>query len=403
MKGRSLLFVSTRFLFPVDSGGKIRTTQILRGLRGGEFRVTLASPASDAQVRDYAAGIESVCDEFVRWGESGSGLLRAGARIAALLSRLPVPVATDRSARGQKIVAEQLGRDFDVVVFDFPHAAVLAPASLSTASVMFTHNVESEIFARHAGVSRWPMTALWRSQLRKMLEFERAALRRFDTVVAVSERDAQAFADGFGVDRIRVIGTGVDLDYFGYESPPASGKVVFTGSMDWLANQDGIGFLLDEVWPLVLADCPDAGMTVVGRQPPASLVSRARRSGFDWEFTGYVNDVRDYVRRASVYVIPLRVGGGTRLKVYEAMAMGCPVVSTSVGVEGLPIVPDEQFLCADSAAEIAAGIVRVLRDETLREALSRSARQYVEDNCSYAAVARQFERICVETMTVQND
>jgi glycosyltransferase involved in cell wall biosynthesis len=385
------LFVSPRFLFPVDSGGKIRTTQILRGLKGGVYSITLSSPASAEQRAQHAAELQTICDRFVSWtprSRIGSKVARA----AAFFSALPVPVATDRSAAGKQLVRRELAAGYDVAVFDFPHAAVLAPNAIDAASVLFTHNVEAEIFRRHAEVSTGALAALWRGQLRKMTEFEREALHRFDAIVAVSERDAQAFSRDYGVTGAKVIGTGVDLDYFAYAPPDSSDRIVFSGSMDWLANRDGIAFFMDEIWPLVVKEVPAATMTVVGRDPPPALVRRA--GAHHWRFTGYVDDVRTYVRAASAYVIPLRVGGGTRLKVYEAMAMGCPIVSTSVGIEGLPVAAGQHYLRADGPAEFAAAIIALLRDEQLRARLSIAARRFVEDNCSYQAVARQFESIC---------
>jgi polysaccharide biosynthesis protein PslH len=312
---------------------------------------------------------------------------------------LPIPVATDRSADGRRAVQAALERSPDVVVFDFPHAAVLAPEQLQTPCVLFTHNIEAEIFKRHADVASFPMSALWKSQLRKMLRFERETLRRFDTVIAVSERDADVFVREYATSNVRTISTGVDLDYFNYAGPAASGDVVFTGSMDWLANRDGINFLMDSIWPLVTERAPQARMVVVGRSPPGWLTRKAAQAKLNWHFTGYVDDIRPYVAAGSVYVIPLRVGGGTRLKVYEAMAMGCPVVSTSIGVEGLPLLANTHYLCADDASAFAGSIVRLLLERTLRNELSSAAREFVEAHCSYRAVARQFEQICSDTVS----
>jgi glycosyltransferase involved in cell wall biosynthesis len=389
-----MLFVSPRFLFPVDSGGKIRTTQMLRGLKGGAFDVTLLCPASEVERRTYAAEIDSVCDRLASWSGARGAWLKKLDRMMALFSSLPIPVATDRSARGLELVRSELARGYDVVVFDFAHAAVLAPQPLRTPSVLFTHNVEAEIFKRHAAVNKGPLALLWRQQLGKMLRFERDALGMFDAAIAVSARDAEVFARDYGTRNVHTIGTGVDLDYFSYFAPPDSARVVFTGSMDWLANRDGIEFLLDDVWSSLLARNPKASMCVVGRDPPAGLVRKARQAGVDWQFTGYVDDVRTYVREASIYVVPLRVGGGTRLKVYEAMALGCPVISTTIGVEGLPLVPGEHYLLADDALGLADAMARLLADAELRARLSAAARRFVEDNCSYRAVARQFEQIC---------
>jgi glycosyltransferase involved in cell wall biosynthesis len=394
---KHLLFVSPRFLFPVDSGGKIRTTQILRGLKGGEYAVTLLSPASAAEQQQHAAAIAGVCDKFVAWAGARGALAAKAVRLAAAFSALPSPVATDRSAQGSRAVREALAAQPSVVVFDFPHAAVLAPERVATPSVLFTHNIEAEIFKRHAQVNSGALKLLWRSQFRKMVRFEAETLRRFDSIVAVSERDASAFTEDYGARNVRVISTGVDLDYFSYAEPGAALNVAFTGSMDWLANRDGIDFMMDEIWPHVAARAAEARMTVVGRSPPAWLVRKAEQAKLNWSFTGFVDDVRPYVHGSGVYVIPLRVGGGTRLKVYEAMAMGCPVVSTTIGVEGLPLVPDKHYLLADDGKSFADAILRLMTDAELRTRLSEESRRFVEEHCSFRAVARQFEQICTDT------
>lgn len=398
-----LLFVSPRFVFPADSGGKIRTTQVLRGLKGGAFDVTLVSPSSAREAADHAASIARACDRFVWWPEARNGRFRRLRRLVHLASPLPLPVADDRSAAGRRLVAGELANGYDVAVFDFPHAAVLAPTAIAPASVLFTHNIESEIFRRHAEVTANPlMRWVWRDQLRKMLAFEGEVLRRFDVVVAVSERDERVFRADFGAVNVRTIPTGVDVDYFDYSAPAAAPVVVFTGAMDWAANIDGIAFLMDEVWPLVRAEVSEARMVVVGRNPPPLLVAKAKGRGLPWTFTGFVDDVRLHVHRAAAYVIPLRVGGGTRLKVFEAMAMGCPIVSTTIGVEGLPVTADEHYLRADDAPAFARGIVRLLRDRPLGRELSQRARDHVAAGFSFTIAARAFEAHCLEAIALRS-
>jgi glycosyltransferase involved in cell wall biosynthesis len=393
------LFVSPRFLFPADSGGKIRTTQILRNLRGGEFEVALLAPATASQRRTFAADIAATCDDFICWAPAPRWPLSGLLRLRHVFSNLPVPVATDRSRRGSATVAAELERCADLVVFDFPHSAVLAPKALRVRSVLFTHNVEAEIFDRHREVARnGLLRALWTQQHARMVTFERETLRRFDCIIAVSERDARVFADTYGVQNVRVIPTGVDLDYFGYNAPQADARVVFTGSMDWLANVDGVEWFMDEIWPRVLEHVPHASMTVVGRTPPDRLAAKAHAQGARWTFTGYVDDVRPHVRGASAFVIPLRVGGGTRIKAFEAMAMGIPVVSTSVGVEGLALEVGRHYLCADTNAEFAAAVVRLLEDPSTGRELASAARAHVETHFSNREAGRVFERICLAAL-----
>jgi len=399
MARRKLLFVSPRFLFPADSGGKIRTGQILRGMRGGAFDITLVSPEPQAGRERYRVDLESVCDRFIGWPEPSRGWAYNLRRFVYLMSQVPVSVATDRSRAGQRLVEQELARRPDVVVFDFVHSTVLSPLRISTASVMFTHNVEAEIFRRHASSARGPLQRwIWTSQYRKMVAFERVSLARFNRVVAVSDRDGIAFEKELGLRTVATIPTGVDLEYYAYQKPPDSRIVVFTGAMDWMANIDGISFFIESVWPKIVAEIADARLLVVGRNPPPALVSRMQGQGVRCDFTGFVDDVRPYVHQASAYVIPLRVGGGTRIKAYEAMAMGCPVVSTSIGVEGLPLVNDEHYLEANSATEIAKSVVRLLRDGGLRRQLSINARRHVETHFSSRNVARRFEEICEDAI-----
>jgi glycosyltransferase involved in cell wall biosynthesis len=398
-RSRRLLFISSRYLFPTDSGGKIRTVDILRGMKGGAFHVTLASPRpNDAMTAHHRAEIESVCDLFVSWPEAPRSALFHWTRMRHIVSNLPVAVVTTESEAGRRIIAPELDRKPHVVVVDFPHAAVLATPPYPCASVLFTHNVEAEIFRRHAEVARNPVIrAIWHNQASKMERYERELLPRFSTVVAVADRDREFFRRKFGVDNVSVIPTGVDLGYFTCRAvEQGEGRtVVFTGSMDWMANIDGVEYLMDAVWPIVSRQRPDVRCVIVGRSPPAGLVERARARGLKWEFTGFVDDVRPLVWNAHVYVIPLRVGGGTRIKVYEAMAMGCPVVSTRIGVEGLPVEAGRHFLEADSAESLAAAIVSLLDDPARRARLSQDARKFVEENMSSHRVAQAFEEICI--------
>ncbi|MEO8523684.1 MAG: glycosyltransferase [Caldimonas sp.] len=397
-----MAFVSPMFLFPNNTGGRIRTTNILRGLKGGAFDVTLIGPGSETDQGKWQQQLADVCDRFLSWGpvRTRPRWMRAG----DLLRALPVNVAADRSRAALELVERTLDRNrFDVVVFDFVHSAVLRPTKVNAATVCFTHNVEAEIFARHAEqATSLPLRLVWKSQYAKMRRFEQTALRQFTTVVAVSERDARHFVDAYGVVAPVTIPTGVDLDFFQWHAPIEVGPedpptVVFIGSMDWEANIDGVRHFIDEVWPLVRAQVPHARFVVVGRNPPASLVNRAREAR-DITFTGFVDDVRPFVRSAHVSVIPLRVGGGTRIKAFEAMAMGCPVVSTSIGIEGLDVRDGEEFLRRDDASAQAAAIVQLLRDGKLRNDISLRARHCVEQRFGHHVAARAFEQACTAAM-----
>jgi glycosyltransferase involved in cell wall biosynthesis len=385
----------------MDEGGKIRTGNILKGLKSsGAFEVTLASPAPpEASTR--TTEIASACDRFVSWSAAAPSRIR---RVASVAGRLPVAVASDSSAAGRRSVASALQESPEVVVVDFPHADVLMPRRLESASLLFTHNVEAEIFERHAERARGPWKWLWADQARKMRRFEQAVLGRYDAIVAVSGPDQRALRDRYALSAVEKIDTGVDLEFFQMSAParvevdPQCGELVFTAAMNWSANVDGIHFLLDEVWPRLQAVRPRIRAVIVGRNPPAGLAAKIRERGLNVTLTGYVPDVRPYVSHADVYVIPLFVGSGTRIKAFEAMAMGRPIVSTSLGVEGLDLRHGETFLRADDGEAFANAILTLLDCGALRMRLAASARRMVEKNFSWRSVAQQFETICMDAI-----
>ncbi len=398
---RRLLFISPRFLFPMDQGGKIRTGNILRGMTGGAFDITLASPAPTDHAR-YAADIAAVCDRFVWWPNARPSALR---RIWALGSRLPIAAATDRSDDGIAVVRAELATQPDIVVVDFPHADVLMPDQVSVTSLVFTHNVEAEIFERLARRARGLWRLVWADQSRKMAHLEQRCLARYDSVIAVSERDRNALAVRYGLTAVEAIDTGVDLDFFAASSPEDEpepgqdgGTLIFIATMSWSPNVDGIHFLIDEVFPLLLRARPRIRAVIIGRNPPASLCDKIRDRCLNVTLTGFVDDIRPHVAQANVFVIPLFVGSGTRIKAFEAMAMGRPVVSTTLGVEGLDVTDGENFLRADNATEFARSILMLMDDSAMRVRLAGAARLLMETRFSWSRVASQFEAICLRTL-----
>ncbi|HEX5138435.1 MAG TPA: glycosyltransferase [Planctomycetota bacterium] len=391
---RRLLFIVPWFLYPASTGGRIRTLQILRGLKGGAFSVTLASPVTRGGAERFGEELKSVCDRFVSWPSRRGSRWRRFLRIVHLAGLLPMAVECDRSVKGARVIGEEIEARPDLVVVDFPHAAVLLPPRLDVPSVLFTHNVESEIYRRQVEAAENPIFRhIWRDQMEKMERYERETLGRFDRVIAVSDRDAKQFRERYGTKDVVSIPTGVDLDYFSFVPPAAGPCVIFSGSMDWQPNAEGVEWLLRDVWPAVAKRIPQASLKIIGRDPPAHLVRSAR--GMNVEFTGFVDDVRPHMRGAAASVIPLHIGGGTRIKAYEAMAQGIPIVSTTIGMEGLPAEAGRHYLLADDPQEFAGAIVQLLTDHGRCTGMATAARQFVEASFSSARVAAEFERICL--------
>jgi glycosyltransferase involved in cell wall biosynthesis len=283
-------------------------------------------------------------------------------------------------------------------VADFLVAMPNLPIRTSKAVVLFEHNVEYMIWKRLHEVEKRPWRrALLALEWRRMRRYEAKACARADLTVAVSEADrALLAANAPGAD-IRAIGTGVDTAYFhpnGAVEAPAT--LVFTGSMDWYPNEDAISYFIAAILPGLRREVPGLSLTVVGRDPSDRLRAACAAAGV--HVTGTVADVRPYVTEAAVYVVPLRIGGGTRLKIFEAMAMGKAVVATRVGAEGLPIVPGQHFLQADSPADFTQAVIALLKDAGRRHALGMAGRRLVEERYSWTEVTRQFEAHCEEVV-----
>jgi polysaccharide biosynthesis protein PslH len=267
-------------------------------------------------------------------------------------------------------------------------------------AVLFQHNVEATIWKRHFEVQTHRVKkGFFFNQWQKMQRFEAETCRRFDSVIAVSKDDAEAMQRDYGIAEVFDVPTGVDTDFFqpaGREAVVPN-SLVFTGSMDWLPNEDAIRYFTQEVLPLLKARIPDVSLTVVGRNPHPALVELSRNEPAVI-VTGRVADVRPYMERGAAYVVPLRIGGGTRLKIYEAMAMEKPIISTTVGAEGLPLRNGVELLLADGAEAFADAVVRVLSDATLARRLGQQAAATVREQFGWTTVATQFANICQQTI-----
>ncbi|WP_395736488.1 glycosyltransferase [Prosthecobacter sp.] len=318
-----------------------------------------------------------------------------------LFSSLPYAASRFESSDWRENIRRLLREQkFDLVVCDFLFPAVSLPwdekARSSIPWVIFQHNVESMIWLRRAENKRGLVSFYWRSQWRRMKKHEVEMCSKFDGIITVSDKDSSVFRED--LDLSNVLGTaptGVDLEYFQAlpRTTSSVSTVMFMGSMDWYANVDGVNWFVEAVWPLIQREMPQARFVIVGRKPPAEIQALAG-TGKNIEVTGTVPDVRPYLRGADVIVVPLRIGGGTRLKIYEAMAAEVPVVSTSVGAEGLDVKDGRHVLLADTAEDTAAKVLQVLRNPALGTELATHALEEVARPCSWAASAQIFEEFC---------
>ena len=401
MKPLRILWVKVGGLWPPNTGGRLRSLHTIAALseRHHVGLVTTHPPGDDVsalQARLPACRwIDSVPYTLPKQGTTRFAL--------AVGSSWPTPYPADlwrwRISAVRSRVRQRMKEGIDLCVADFLVAMPNVPGGASAPVMLFEHNVEYMIWKRLHDVEKRPWRrALLAVEWRKMRRYEARACTRAAVTVAVSEADRALLAANAPAADIRAIPTGVDTSFFhpnGAMEAPAT--LVFTGSMDWYPNEDAVMHFIEAILPEIRQEVPGISLAVVGRDPSSRLRAAGVAAGV--RVTGTVEDVRPHVAEAAVYVVPLRVGGGTRLKIFEALAMGKAVVSTRIGAEGLPIVPGQHFLQADEPADFARAVVALLRDPARRRALGLAGRRLMEERYSWTQVAREFERHCEEVVS----
>ena len=268
--------------------------------------------------------------------------------------------------------------------------------------MIFQHNVESQIWKRHAEVTTNPVKrAIFRKQWQLTCDWERVCDDAVDGQVAVSSDDCKFFREELGLKKILGdVPTGVDLEFFSPPTKPRKPRsLVFLGSMDWMANIDGVTFFAQEILPLVRHKYPDVELTVVGRNPPPKIKSLETADG-RVRVTGTVDDVRPFLAEAAVMIVPLRVGGGTRIKIFEGMATAIPVVSTRIGAEGLPVTHGENILLADAPQDFAGQIAALFERPERAVCIGANGRALVQSQFSWEAVNQVFVAHCQRAYAV---
>jgi len=298
-----------------------------------------------------------------------------------LISPEPQLVRTFPIARlGEPLRRLTAAHHFDIVVFEGLSTAPLRPVVANGPAVLTEHNVEYVILERQRTTAKSPVHRLRDLlEVRKLRRFEAASVRRFNGCIAVSEQDALT------IKRLRrtdlgtyVVPNGVDCDYFAptpYPDTPKTCDLVFVGTMHYQPNVDAVTFFCRNVLPLIRRDLPEIRLTIVGSRPVAEVLELASLPGVN--VTGSVPDVRPYYWHSKLSIVPLRIGGGTRLKILESLAAGCAVLSTSIGAEGLNLQHGTHLLLADTPELFADSVVRLLIDPSLRRKLARQGQMQV--------------------------
>lgn len=406
-----ILAITSRLPYPPREGHQLRSWHLLNAL-AARHQVTLLSVVRDDDVPEEAGPLRAILVGLELFPLAQSGALNA-LRTLLTAVRYSRPLVIEKYADAAlRARFATLARDADLIHIDMLPLMVHADAAPPSVPLVYNaHNVEHALLDTRARIeARTPLRALLRQQAPILQRYERAACLRADLVLACSAIDAAALRGLAPGCTIEVVPNGVDLDDNqpddrAHAGTPSTGststgtpmtgtpstdaprdEIVFVGQMGWFPNRDGVDWFLQAVLPLILAQRPGSGFVLVGKHDglvvPEALRAHVRLAGF-------VPDVRPYVHAARVYVVPLRAGSGTRLKVLEAMALGKAIVTTRIGSEGIGLVDDDSAIFADDAQDFADAVVALLDDPARASRLGARARACAEADYGWAAIGQR--------------
>ncbi len=392
-----ILYLCHRVPHPPDKGEKIRAHHYIRHL-AGRHEVHVACPVEDPEELAHAGALRRTCTsvDAVHHGR----LARRLAEARALASGRPLSVESFRSSALADRVRARVRDGVDVILAQSAAMAEYVREFDHVPRVMDFVDLDSEKWRTYAELRPFPWSLVFRMESERLARYESEVARSFDRSLFISSKEAEIFAGRSPAARTTVVPNGVDLEYFA----PSAGErperrrnaCVFTGVMDYFPNVDAMSWFCREILPAVRREVPDAEALVVGRTPSRAVRRLAREAGVT--VTGAVPDTRTWLARAKVAVAPFRVARGVQNKVLEAMAMGVPVVGTSLAFQGIPAGAEDGIAVADRRESFAAGVTRLLRDDDLRAAMGGRCRAFAERELRWSAHAASLERILEEVV-----
>ncbi len=256
-------------------------------------------------------------------------------------------------------------------------------------TVLNHHNIESTLMLRRAKSEKNLLIKLYLlMQGKKLRLFEKRIAKKFSVNITVSDQDKSDLQNYCRSALISVVTNGTDINYFTPASSMQKYSLIYVGGMTWYPNRDAMTYFCREIYPLIRKQMPETEMNIIGNSPPKEVLLAASKDP-SIKPLGYVEDIRAFLAQAAVYVVPIRVGGGTRLKILDAMAAGKAIVSTTVGCEGIAVTPGENILIADNPQNFSDQVVMLLKNKEMRDKLSANAREFVAEHYSWEIIGRQ--------------
>jgi len=391
-----ILFISATVPYPATDGGRIRVLNLLKQIAQNNHVTFLALETlpTDQEGIKYLQnlGIETYLVEQMQKATGFS----LGIMARATLQRRPLTVEK-YSVPAMESTIKQLiqSQIFDIIHFEMLHTGqyLQALSNLQIPTLLSLQNIDSAIWRRLAEQTSNPLRkmAFW-MQYRSFRRYERLMSEKFSACACVSEEDKNLLIDLCPDIPVEVIPNGVDVEsYQADHSLTEEAALVYTGSMDWLPNEDAVLYFHEQIFALIEAQIPNVKFYIVGQNPTERVQQLSQQDKVI--VTGTVDDVKPYIAKASVYVVPLRIGGGTRLKILEALAMEKAVVSTTIGCEGLELTAGEDILIADEPEKFAQAVIQLSQDEKLRQTFGGNGRNRVEEKYDWRSIGKQLNEL----------
>lgn len=381
--------------YPPDSGPKVKTYYVLKYL-AQEHQVTLVSFVRDTDRPEYIRHLETLCEKVITVPISRSKVddLRFLGR--SLISGDPWMMLRDERPEMQQALADlAAGTPFDIVHADQLNMGQYALPFTSSRKVLDLHNALWMLYKRMAETTPAtnPMKYILMRDWALLRRYEGELCRQFDAVTAVTEEDRQLLIQAGAQEDITVIPIAIDTDEQAQiVRKPTSPHIVHIGTMYWPPNINGINWFLESIYPQIKQQVPDVRCTLIGARPPESIIQRSYVDR-TLTVTGYVENPLPFLEDASMMVIPLQAGGGMRVKILNALAQGIPMVSTSIGCEGIQVTHEQDILIADEADDFASACVRLLTDYDLNAQLTAAGRRVAEQCYDYRQACRPLGEI----------
>lgn len=384
-----VLAITNRLPYPTNDGWKLRAYHVVKAMaQGADVTLVTFHDGDEALLDEFRESLPRTVEVHAVPAPRRNSPLRL---LLGLLSSTPIYVWNERSREMRALVRSLVAeKDFDAGVVELAHLyPYLTELPEGARKVIDTHNIDSLVLERYAGTLTGLKAVYARLTARKLAKQEKAFFEDADLVWVCSEPEAQRLVPEMPTANIQVVPNGVDaLGTTPAEVIRSGARIVYCGHMGYYPNVDAVDYFVNDIMPRVRRSVPNAEFWVVGMDPAPSVV--AAGDAHDWvHVTGSVESVRPYVEQAAVIAVPLRVGGGTRLKILEALASAKGVVSTSVGAEGLSVEHGEHLVLADDPESFADAVVRMIEDPDSAAQLGRRGRLRIEELYDWASIGEQ--------------